>query len=175
MPSVSDSKGGDVTDCPLSARELECVSSLADGLLMKQIAVKHGVEVSTVRSQLHTAYRKLGVSNRVEAVLAASTNGWIDNPVNRAVHRLAVAIERLADCRHAANPLTEEQRVYLAAFDEMLFARSDRQKIAAREKMRSGLAMMLGEVPPDPVERIVSGLIVSNRRSLPLSVKGASS
>ncbi|MEA2405702.1 MAG: hypothetical protein QOE08_2349, partial [Thermoleophilaceae bacterium] len=62
---------------PLTARETEMVQKLAEGKLYKQIATELSLQVSTVRSHLYNTYRKLGVSDRAQAVLLATSRGWL--------------------------------------------------------------------------------------------------
>lgn len=52
----------------LSSRENEALRLAAEGLENKEIARRMGVTVFTVNAHLHSAYEKLGVRNRVEAV-----------------------------------------------------------------------------------------------------------
>lgn len=66
-----------IQDCPLTDRELSLLARLADGAVYKQIAYERSLSVSTVRTHLHNVYRKLGVVNRAQAVLAANEYGWI--------------------------------------------------------------------------------------------------
>jgi HD-like signal output (HDOD) protein/DNA-binding CsgD family transcriptional regulator len=63
--------------CPLSRRELEVLRELAGGETYEQIAAALKLSASTVRSHLHNIYRKMGVSDRAQAVLNASKLGWI--------------------------------------------------------------------------------------------------
>jgi DNA-binding NarL/FixJ family response regulator len=53
------------------------VSELGNGLFYKQIAQALGLSVSTVRTHLYNAYRKLGVSDRAQAILLAREHNWI--------------------------------------------------------------------------------------------------
>jgi DNA-binding NarL/FixJ family response regulator len=53
---------------PLSPREKEVLSGLADGLLYKEISQKLGVSYATVHKHQHNIFRKLRVSNRSEAI-----------------------------------------------------------------------------------------------------------
>jgi putative nucleotidyltransferase with HDIG domain len=62
---------------PLTRGEQRVLAELANGLLYKQIAARLGVSVSTVRTHLHNTYRKLGVSDRAQAILMAKEQGWI--------------------------------------------------------------------------------------------------
>jgi DNA-binding NarL/FixJ family response regulator len=53
----------------LTIREAEIMNLLIDGLLDKEIASRLGISLQTVKSHLKNTYSKLGVSNRVEAML----------------------------------------------------------------------------------------------------------
>lgn len=61
----------------LTQRELEVLQMLSGGMAPKQIALSLGCASSTVHNHLHHAYRKLGVSNQAQAVLAAQRLGLI--------------------------------------------------------------------------------------------------
>lgn len=63
--------------CPLTPRQLELIRALAQGRQYKEIAHDLGLSASTVRSHLHFAYERLGVSDRAQAVLIAASRGWI--------------------------------------------------------------------------------------------------
>ena len=63
--------------CPLTPRELEAVKGLARGEVYKEIGQRLSLAPSTVRTHLHKAYKKLGVEDRAQAVLAATKEGWI--------------------------------------------------------------------------------------------------
>src|SRR3954452_4561784 len=65
------------TPSPLTARETEMVRKLADGKVYKQIAGDLDLQVSTVRTHLYNTYKKLGVADRAQAVLRATSNGWL--------------------------------------------------------------------------------------------------
>jgi DNA-binding NarL/FixJ family response regulator len=62
---------------PLARQETAVVRGLAEGKLYKEIATDLGVSLSTVRSHASSAYAKLGVPDRAQAVLLATANGWI--------------------------------------------------------------------------------------------------
>jgi DNA-binding CsgD family transcriptional regulator len=83
-----------VDACPLTGRELEVLQGLAEGKACKQIAHELTVSHSTVRSRLHSAYGKLGVRDRAQAVLIATDRGWL--AADRYVH--------LRDRREIPNP-----------------------------------------------------------------------
>jgi putative nucleotidyltransferase with HDIG domain len=63
--------------CPLTAGEHRVVSELSKGRVYKEIAAELNLSVSTVRTHLYNTYRKLGVSDRAQAILLARENGWI--------------------------------------------------------------------------------------------------
>ena len=65
------------TQSPLTPRETEMVQKLGAGKLYKQIAADLGLSVSTVRTHLYNTYRKLDVADRAQAVLLATSRGWI--------------------------------------------------------------------------------------------------
>lgn len=62
---------------PFTRGETRALRGLAAGLTYKEIAAEHGLSPSTIRSQCHSIYTKLGVSDRSQAVLRATTKGWI--------------------------------------------------------------------------------------------------
>jgi putative nucleotidyltransferase with HDIG domain len=62
---------------PLTPGEHRVIGELANGKLYKEIASTLGLSVSTVRTHLYNTYRKLGVSDRAQAILLAKEHGWI--------------------------------------------------------------------------------------------------
>lgn len=54
----------------LSPREKLVVHELSEGMVYKEIAAKHEISLETVRTHARRIFRKLGVQNRTEAVLA---------------------------------------------------------------------------------------------------------
>jgi putative nucleotidyltransferase with HDIG domain len=65
------------TPCPLTPGEHRVVSELAKGRVYKEIAAGLDLSVSTVRTHLYNTYRKLGVTDRAQAILLAKDNGWV--------------------------------------------------------------------------------------------------
>jgi len=63
--------------CPLSARELDVLRHLSEGMVYKQIAGEMQLSVSTIRTHLHNVYGKIGAVDRAQAVLTARDRGWI--------------------------------------------------------------------------------------------------
>jgi putative nucleotidyltransferase with HDIG domain len=66
-----------VEPCPLSARELDVLRHLSEGMVYKQIASEMHLSVSTIRTHLHNVYGKIGAVDRAQAVLTARDRGWI--------------------------------------------------------------------------------------------------
>jgi putative nucleotidyltransferase with HDIG domain len=63
--------------CPLSARELDVLRHLSEGMVYKQIAGEMHLSVSTIRTHLHNVYGKIGAVDRAQAVLTSRDRGWI--------------------------------------------------------------------------------------------------
>jgi DNA-binding NarL/FixJ family response regulator len=68
----------DTGDSPLSARELDVVRCVAEGLSNREIAQRLTLREHTVKNYLFRIFDKLGVSSRVEVVLYA-LNGHASN------------------------------------------------------------------------------------------------
>jgi LuxR family maltose regulon positive regulatory protein len=62
---------------PLSARELEVLLLIADGLTNQEIAVRLYLSLHTVKSHAHTIYAKLGVTGRTQAGPTARALGLL--------------------------------------------------------------------------------------------------
>jgi putative nucleotidyltransferase with HDIG domain len=62
---------------PLTERETEALRGLATGKALQEIADDRGSSVSTVRTHLHNAYKKVNAADRAQAVLIATEKGWI--------------------------------------------------------------------------------------------------
>jgi two-component system, NarL family, response regulator LiaR len=62
---------------PLSDTQLEIVRLIAGGLSNREIADRVHLSQNTVKSHVQEVFRKLDVSNRVEAALMATRKGWI--------------------------------------------------------------------------------------------------
>jgi putative nucleotidyltransferase with HDIG domain len=72
-----DDRPRTVEPCPLSKAELVALRGLAVGHTYKELAASLRLSTSTIRTQLHNTYEKLGVRDRAEAVLFASERGWL--------------------------------------------------------------------------------------------------
>ncbi len=64
----------------LSQRESEALTLAAQGLPNKEIAEAMDISPNTVKQHMSSAFDKMGVSNRTEAVVKALTSGSIDAP-----------------------------------------------------------------------------------------------
>lgn len=78
LPHSQVARRQGIDRCPLTRTELDVVRLLAAGRLSKQIAFELDRSPSTVRTHLNHVYKKLGVSDRAQAVLEATRNGWLD-------------------------------------------------------------------------------------------------
>jgi DNA-binding NarL/FixJ family response regulator len=76
VPQTADD--GDVAVEPLTARELEVLAHLADGLSNKAIAARLGISDETVKFHLSAIFGKLGASNRTDAVRQALRKGLVE-------------------------------------------------------------------------------------------------
>ena len=63
----------------LTFSEIEIVKLIANGLTAKEIALKKHISFHTVNTHRKNIFRKLGVSNASELIMAAIKAGWIDN------------------------------------------------------------------------------------------------
>lgn len=67
---------------PLTKREKEVLKMLASGKSNREIAQELFVRDVTIKTHFNTIFRKLKVTNRVQAVLLAMQLGFIDNEEN---------------------------------------------------------------------------------------------
>jgi len=76
-----DGEAGSVSDpkrLPLSVREVEVLDCVAQGLSNKEIAEALFITEQTVKNHMTSVLRKLQVNDRVQAVLCAVRNGWVE-------------------------------------------------------------------------------------------------
>jgi LuxR family maltose regulon positive regulatory protein len=62
---------------PLSQRELEVLSLIAEGISNQEIGLRLHISLSTVKGHTTQIYGKLNVSNRIQAVARARSLGLI--------------------------------------------------------------------------------------------------
>ena len=67
----------------LSARESEMLTFIARGLSNQEIAERAYLSINTVKTYIRTAYRKIGVASRSQAVGWALRNGLYPDPPRR--------------------------------------------------------------------------------------------
>ena len=67
----------------LSTRDVELLKLLAAGLNNRQISESTGLAESTVKNNLSSLFRKLGVRDRTQAVLFAIEDGLVDSVPQR--------------------------------------------------------------------------------------------
>lgn len=72
--------GGRRLGASLTAREVEILQLMADGLANKRIAAELGVSLNTVRNQIQNILRKLLAHSKLEAVAVAVREGVIRSP-----------------------------------------------------------------------------------------------
>ena len=75
--STLDASDGDPDVDPLTAREVEVLELLAEGLPNKAIAERLGISDQTVKFHVASITGKLGVANRTGAVRAAVRRGLL--------------------------------------------------------------------------------------------------
>jgi DNA-binding CsgD family transcriptional regulator len=113
-------------DCPLTRRQRQCLLLVMRGLTRQQAARRLGIHHSTVRSHMHGAYSRLGVSCASQAAMVMLRYGW------------AISSELVPDytgpsyaAEQPERQLTEGwvpspgQRLYLDAFDRWLVERDE--------------------------------------------------
>lgn len=67
-----------MTDCPLTSKQYETLLLVMRGSTYKQTAHEQGVTPSTVRTTLHNARRRLGVSSTMQALVVMLREGWAE-------------------------------------------------------------------------------------------------
>jgi hypothetical protein len=136
---------------------------MATGLTYAEAASRSRRSTSTIRSLLHTAYKRLGVATIAQALTVCTHAGWLDAvPADGSV----VA---LADRR-----VTWAQRLYLEAFDQSLRAHGEPAEMERTRRLReAALSGMYREVAKDrpwrqltadPMERLMRDLALARQR-----------
>lgn len=88
---------------PLSAREIDVVRLVGEGLSNREIAQRLKLTEHTVKNYLFRIFDKLGVSSRVEVVLYALCSGW--RPDGNSSHRENSG-SRVAPARVGTTPVS---------------------------------------------------------------------
>jgi DNA-binding NarL/FixJ family response regulator len=68
---------------PLTPRELEILSYVAQGYMNKQVAYKLSISEQTIKNHITSILRKLDANDRTQAVVMAMHYGWIPSRVER--------------------------------------------------------------------------------------------
>jgi DNA-binding NarL/FixJ family response regulator len=63
--------------CPLTTQELRVLDLIANGKSTKELAQHLAISEYTVKEYIANILRKLGVPDRLQAVMAAIKHGWI--------------------------------------------------------------------------------------------------
>jgi DNA-binding CsgD family transcriptional regulator len=142
-------------DCPLSRRQAEALSLIADGLEPCQVAVHLGIREHTVRQHLSSAIRRTGQASTLQAVLVSVRRGWIHAPAltpaddviwrERLERRLLAIEKQLQGLGSHSRPLSTDTRDYLTALDEHLALRhwDEVGIVETRVRMRHLIEKML--------------------------------
>lgn len=64
--------------CPLTARQLECLRWAGEGKSSVDIACILEISAATVNEHLRDACKRLDVRTRVQAIVEAYRNGWLE-------------------------------------------------------------------------------------------------
>jgi DNA-binding CsgD family transcriptional regulator len=70
----------------LSSQQVRIMKLLGEGLTTEQVATKMFLTVDTVKSHLRRAFRKMGVANRIQALLWCLKNGVVTVQVTNPHH-----------------------------------------------------------------------------------------
>jgi DNA-binding NarL/FixJ family response regulator len=81
VPTRSSGRDREAGDWPgktrgLTAREAEIIALITQGLSNQEIATRSYLSINSVKTYIRTAYRKMGVSSRSQAVLWGVNNGF---------------------------------------------------------------------------------------------------
>lgn len=126
-----------------------------EGLQTEAIACRLSVSGSTVRQHCMNAYRKLGVSHAVPALVVCFNAGWID-PMQTEIQDPT----RYPDAR-----VTERQRVYLEAFGRHLAAGDDYKSLRDAKRRTDVAAVHIGHVARSDASRDwMDGLVTAMAR-----------
>lgn len=81
QPSVSNGNGGAepafIGDCPLTAREMEVLKLIVDGLSNPEIAERLTITKATAKAHVHSILQKLCVDDRTQAAVLAMRQGYV--------------------------------------------------------------------------------------------------
>ena len=95
LPGENESSAGGAGDWPgrvagLTSREAEVVALITRGLSNREIADRADISINSVKSYVRSAYRKMGVERRPDAVLWGVANGFRPDTERTIDHALRV-------------------------------------------------------------------------------------
>ncbi|MFH0942503.1 MAG: response regulator transcription factor [Chloroflexota bacterium] len=73
---------------PLTPRELEILSYVAQGYMNKQVAYKLSISEQTIKNHITSILRKLDANDRTQAVVMAMHYGWIPSRVEKPLQNI---------------------------------------------------------------------------------------
>jgi DNA-binding NarL/FixJ family response regulator len=82
-PSIAAKLAVSLATESLTEREGQVLSLLTEGLCNKHIATRLDISLGTVKAHLRSAFDKLGVHSRTEAILTAERRGMLRQPHHR--------------------------------------------------------------------------------------------
>ncbi len=71
----------------LTVRESEILALIAQGLSNQEVAARAYLSINSVKTYVRTAYRKIGVERRTQAVLWATRNGFLPDETRTVLER----------------------------------------------------------------------------------------
>lgn len=77
MPSGNASGEMPLQDCPLTAREMEVLRLIVDGLSNPEIAERLTITKATAKAHVHSILQKLCVDDRTQAAVLAMRQGYV--------------------------------------------------------------------------------------------------
>jgi DNA-binding NarL/FixJ family response regulator len=99
---IREAAGGEVSgppalgsDAALTRRETEILGDIVKGFSNQEIVERRGVSINSIKSYIRTAYRKLGVTSRSQAVSWGLERGF--EPMDRSVAGRDDSLEAAAD------------------------------------------------------------------------------
>ena len=88
-PSDPSDRSPRPAQSPLSARETQVVALIVQGLSNAEIAATAFLSINSVKTYIRTAYRKMGVTRRAQAVGWGMTHGFAPDGLSGAVGETA--------------------------------------------------------------------------------------
>jgi len=120
-PSIAARLATSLATEPLTEREGQVLTLLTDGLCNKHIASQLDISVGTVKAHLRSAFDKLGVHSRTEAILIAERRGMLRQPrpsrIPATVTQVQVAAVPPRPPIHRTSPFANVDAGHIVPFD----------------------------------------------------------